>query len=188
LKQEVIDSGATVVIRPDSGNPPEVVLKAVQILDSKFGSTVNTKGYKVLNNVKVIQGDGIDEHSIGAIIEKLVKHGYSITNVAFGMGGGLIQMLNRDTLKFAMKCSSITVNGEERDVFKDPVTDPGKASKAGRLDLVKWMNGKFSTVKLDKGQKANEFSLMRTVYESGELLVDDSLEIIRERAKENSNK
>jgi nicotinamide phosphoribosyltransferase len=112
-----------------------------------------------------------------------MKHGYSVSNIAFGMGGQLLQAHNRDTLKFAMKCSSITVDGKERDVFKDPVTDHGKVSKAGRLDLVKWSNGKFETVRLPVGKNANEFSLMRTVYENGELLVDDNFETIRNRVK-----
>jgi len=183
LRQEVIDSGATVIIRPDSGNPPDVVLETVQILASKFGNTTNTKGYKVLNNVRVIQGDGVDEHSIGAILENLLNHGYSASNVGFGMGGALIQGLNRDTLKFAMKCSSITVDGKNRPVFKDPITDHGKKSKPGRLDLVKWPNGTWQTISLPDGENANEFSALRTVYENGELLIDDSLEKIRERTK-----
>lgn len=184
LKQEVIDSGAVVIIRPDSGNPPDVVLKCIQILDSKFGSKLNSKGFKVLNNVRVIQGDGINENSINKILAVLMTNGYSASNIAFGMGGQLLQAHNRDTLKFAMKCSSITVDGEERDVFKDPVTDPGKSSKAGRLDLVKWANGKFETVKLPAGKIANEFSVMKTVYENGEVLVDESFENIRNRTSD----
>src|SRR5208283_4265477 len=64
LKEEIIKSGATLVVRPDSGNPPEVVLQCLKLLDEKFGHTVNSKGYKVLNYVKVIQGDGVNEHSI----------------------------------------------------------------------------------------------------------------------------
>lgn len=183
LKEEVIKSGATVVVRPDSGNPPVVVLRTVQLLDEKFGSKVNSKGYKVLNNVRVIQGDGINEHSIQAILDNLLDHGYSASNIAFGMGGALLQQHNRDTLKFAMKCSQIYRGTESVDVFKDPVTDHGKSSKAGRLDLVKLANGSFQTIKLGDATDS-EFSLMRTVFENGELLVDDNLEVIRNRARE----
>lgn len=182
LRQEVIDSGAVVIIRPDSGHPPSVVLKTAQLLDEKFGHTVNKKGYKVLNNVRIIQGDGINEHSIKEILERLLDAGYSATNIAFGMGGALLQQLNRDTEKFAMKCSQIYLGDKSVDVFKDPVTDHGKVSKAGRLDLVKWSNGTFQTVKLGDAV-ANEFSVMRTVFENGELLVDDNFAAIRERAK-----
>lgn len=182
LKEEVITSGATVVIRPDSGDPSSVVLKTVQLLAEKFGTSTNSKGYKVLNNVRVIQGDGITEHTIQAILDNLLSHGFSATNIAFGMGGGLLQQLNRDTLKFAMKCSQIYKGTESIDVFKNPITDPGKASKAGRLDLVQWANGKYQTVSL--GDKiANEFSVMKTVYENGEVLIDESLDDIRKRAQ-----
>lgn len=89
LKQKVIDSGATVVIRPDSGIPWEVVPKILSILDSRFGSTINSKGYKVLNNVRVIQGDGVDFESIKTIMDAVVDSGFSIDNIAFGMGGGV---------------------------------------------------------------------------------------------------
>lgn len=195
LKQEIIDSGATVVVRPDSGNPPYVVLKTAQLLDEKFGHTINNKGYKVLNHVKIIQGDGINENSIKEILENLLGAGYSADNCAFGMGGQLLQALNRDTNRFAMKCSSIICNGKEVDVFKDPVTDVGKRSKSGRLDLGAYFNGRydafsgFVTVKLQNGALYSEDwsigyqSAMRTVYENGELLVDDSLDGIRERTK-----
>ena len=139
LRQQVIDSGATVVIRPDSGDPEVVCRKLVQILDQKFGSTVNSKGFKVLNNVRLIQGDGVNEQTIRMILGDFMAHGYSADNIAFGMGGALLQQLDRDTQKFAMKCSSACVNGEWIDVQKDPITDSGKKSKAGRVTL--WQSG-----------------------------------------------
>ena len=63
--------------------------------------------------------------------------GFSADNIAFGSGGGLLQKLNRDTLKFAFKCAAVVVDGQEREVFKNPVTDHGKRSKSGRMKLVK---------------------------------------------------
>lgn len=185
LKQEVIDSGAVLIVRPDSGNPPEVVLNSLQLLDEKFGHTVNSKGFKVLNNVRVIQGDGINETSIQEIVDTFIAAGYSATNVAFGMGGALLQQHNRDTQKFAMKCSHVYVNGDSVDVFKDPVTDPGKKSKAGRLDLSVYPTKdgpSYATSVLTHGEVADYYTAMQTVYENGELLVDDSLEAIRKRA------
>lgn len=181
LKQEVIDSGATVVIRPDSGYPAEVVLKVAQILDRKFGSKINSKGYKVLNNVRIIQGDGVNEYSIKEILDNLIDAGFSATNIAFGMGGALLQSLNRDTLRWAMKCSSITVDNVMRDVFKDPVTDHGKISKRGRLDLVRWQNGNYGTVNIGSEPK-HIYSCMNTVFENGEILVHDTFDKIRNRA------
>jgi nicotinamide phosphoribosyltransferase len=139
LRQQVIDSGATVVIRPDSGDPVDVNRKLIQILDRKFGSTVNAKGFKVLNNVRLIQGDGINELTVRSILGAFMALGYSADNIAFGMGGALLQIVDRDTQKFAMKCSAAEVNGQWIDVVKDPITDSGKKSKAGRVTL--WTNG-----------------------------------------------
>ena len=181
LRQQVIDSGATLVVRPDSGDPPTVVKKCLELLDARFGHTINTKGYRVLNNVRVIQGDGINLDSISSILWVARDAGYSASNVAFGMGGALLQQHNRDTQKFAMKCSSVTVNGEEVDVFKDPIDDKGKASKKGRLDLINH-DGRLVTMSLPKGMIEFSNSVMRTVYEDGEIIVDDTLANIRERA------
>lgn len=141
LRQEVIDSGAVVVVRPDSGDPVTIVKSVIQILDDRFGHTINTKGFKVLNNVRIIQGDGINEETIRQILLELTNLGYSADNIAFGMGGALLQQPNRDTLKYAMKTSAIKIAGETtwREVYKDPVTDHGKRSKRGivrtNLDL-----------------------------------------------------
>lgn len=184
LYQEVIDSGATVVIRPDSGNPVEVVAKVASILSEKFGYEINSKGYKVLKYVRIIQGDGINEQSIHDILSRLKSEGFSASNIAFGMGGALLQKINRDTLKFAYKCSAVVVNGELREVHKEPVTDAVKVSKSGRLDLIRNEKGEYETVKIRGLEKVSEGnSVMRTVYENGTLLIDESLEQIRKRAK-----
>jgi len=185
LRQDVIDSGATVVIRPDSGDPATVVHKCLRLLESKFGSKVNSKGYKVLNNVRVLQGDGINRDSIDRILRCIVEAGYSATNVAFGMGGALLQQHNRDTQKFAMKCSYMEVDGKGVDVFKDPVTDPGKKSKKGRLDLVLGVrpeDGCVETVKLPEGRTCMPHTLMETVFKNGEILKTYTLDEVRKNA------
>ena len=128
LRQQVIDTGATVVIRPDSGDPATMVLNTVRALDATFGALVNDKGYRVLQHVRVMQGDGITIRSIRTILANLQFNGYSADNVAFGQGGALLQIVNRDDLRFAMKCSAVAVDGVWRDVYKDPVTDPAKRS------------------------------------------------------------
>ena len=137
LRQEVLDSGATLVVRPDSGTPHIVVLEVVKLLDQSFGSTVNAKGYRVLNNVRVMQGDGINTREIFRILQNLALSGYSADNVAFGQGGALLQQVNRDTMSFAMKCSAIRVNGTWRDVYKDPIGDSNKRSMRGRFNVVR---------------------------------------------------
>jgi nicotinamide phosphoribosyltransferase len=184
LKEEIIKSGATLVIRPDSGDPVEVVSKCLGILESKFGSTINTKGYKVLNNVRLIQGDGININSIKEILDRINDEGFSTSNIAFGQGGGSLQKLDRDTFKMAIKCSSVIVDGEERSVSKNPVTDHGKISKAGRLDLIQSREyDTYHTVVLNDDEKPGTWSAMHTVYENGEILVDDTLDQIRERSR-----
>jgi nicotinamide phosphoribosyltransferase len=189
LKQKVIDSGATVVIRPDSGDPPTVVRKVLQILGKKFGTTTNKKGFKVLNTVRVIQGDGVNLDSIGEILRVVRDDKFSTENLAFGMGGALLQQHNRDTQRFAMKCSSVTVAGREVDVYKQPVTDTVKNSKRGRLDLIeRRVEGShravnvLDTVQLEPGQAEHPDTVMRTVFENGEVLVTDTLYEVRGRA------
>lgn len=144
LKQEIIDSGAMVVIRPDSGNPSEVVLNCLKILDEKFGSIINSKGYKVLNYVRIIQGDGINENSINDILTLISAYQFSAENVYFGMGGALLQHCNRDTHEFAMKCSAIKINGVWKDVYKSPKHSQLKLSKKGKLSLYKNENGFYT--------------------------------------------
>jgi nicotinamide phosphoribosyltransferase len=181
LREQIIASGATLVVRPDSGDPPAVVRMAVKALDAKFGHTVNSKGYKVLNHVRVIQGDGINEDSIKEILAAIMNDGYSATNVGFGMGGALLQKVDRDTQRFAYKASAGIVNGTYRPIYKDPVTDPRKRSKDGILDLI-LENGKFRTMQYTDFASSYPNSVMRTVFRNGELLVDDNLEMIRSRA------
>ena len=177
LRDEVIASGATVVVRPDSGDPVTVVGQVIELLGKQFGFTTNEKGYKVLNNVRVIQGDGVNPESIRAIIESLIESGWSIDNIAFGMGGALLQKVDRDTLSFALKCSAINIGGEWFDVKKDPVTDSGKKSKAGRVvAIVK--DGEYTASVRGVGVNA-----MRTVFADGELLLETDLEAIRSRAR-----
>ncbi len=184
LKQEVIDSGATIVIRPDSGDPVEVVGKVAEILATKFGVEINSKGYKVLKNVRIIQGDGVNPVSIHNICQSLKDKGFSTSNIAFGIGGALLQKIDRDTMKFAYKCSAIVRDGKLVDVYKEPITDSGKSSKKGRLDLILDENGEYKTVVLpDITTVSAENSQLSTVYENGQVLVDDNLEAIRNRAK-----
>lgn len=181
LKDEVLARDGVLVIRPDSGDPPTVVVKVLNILGEKFGFTTNGKGYKVLHpKVRVIQGDGIDYKMLELILGAMGLAGWSADNIAFGSGGGLLQKLNRDTQKFAFKCSSALVGEEERDVFKQPVTDGGKKSKAGRLKLV-WQHGAHGAVLTTVPATDPREDQLKTVFRNGELLIDQSLAEIRER-------
>ena len=188
LRQEVVDSGSTVVVRPDSGDPVEIVVKVTEILDKNFGSTVNDKGYKVLNNVRVIQGDGIDIDTIDDILEALTSLGYSADNIAFGMGGALLQAPQRDDQKFAMKASSACVNGEWVDVFKDPITDKGKSSMKGRLALSMQCGIGSCSLRtipedLTLGNWSKFDNFLEPVYCDGQILNETSFCEIRDLAK-----
>lgn len=170
LKQKVVDSGAILVIRPDSGDPITQVLQTANILAEKYGYTTNKLGYKVLNGVRIIQGDGIDPVMIRRILIALVEiNHYSAENVAFGMGGALLQRCDRDTFSFAMKMSAIKRAGVWQDVYKDPVAG-GKTSKRGILELVydrttaNKMFNHYKTVKQDE-VTASQSKLFRCVFD-----------------------
>jgi nicotinamide phosphoribosyltransferase len=171
LRDDVINMGGTLVVRPDSGDPLVVPVDVIEILMEKFGYTINKKGYKVLPDcIRVIQGDGITVDNIKAILTRMKSRKLSASNIAFGMGAGLLQQVDRDTYKFAMKCSAKEINGRWEDVWKDPKTDSGKKSKRGRVTLVQDRNTKeFRTIRLDgpTSVKETELNVMRTVYNNG---------------------
>jgi nicotinamide phosphoribosyltransferase len=182
LKDEILAAKIRLVVRPDSGNAIEVILKLLDIFSKGYGYTINSKGYKVLNVIRILQGDGLSKpDDFLDILIAIKQNGYSVENILFGQGGGLLQQVNRDTYQFAMKTCSAKVDGEWIDVFKDPITDSGKRSKKGRLTTVKDINGNISTIRVE--DLSDEFTdLMIDVWDTGTLLVDHTLEEVRNRA------
>lgn len=179
LADKVKNTGGTLVIRPDSGEPVKVVREALMRLDAKFGSRINTKGYKVLPPyIRLIQGDGINTTSLQEILDAVLAAGFSADNLTFGMGGGLLQQVNRDTLGFAMKANAAQINGEWRDVYKDPITSQSKRSKKGRLALIKTNQG-YQTIKLT--ELKGKTNMLEPVFAEGKLLREDNLTVIRQR-------
>jgi nicotinamide phosphoribosyltransferase len=183
LKPDVLHRNGTLIIRPDSGDPINVLTRVFEILGEKFGYQTNPKGYRVLPPcLRVIQGDGVNMFTIQNMLYQLAKfHGWSADNIAFGMGGALLQQLNRDTQKFAFKCSAAEVGGEWRPVFKDPITDPGKNSKHGRLTLIEPQPGEFRTMENVVGLTGEDCLL--TVFENGQIKKEYDLDSIRQRAE-----
>jgi len=188
LREQVIASGATVVIRPDSGDPVEVNRKLIAILGEKFGYTTNAKGFKVLNNVRLIQGDGVNELSIRSILGAFMAMGWSADNIAFGMGGALLQQVDRDTQKFAMKCSAVEIgSGNWINVQKDPITDPGKKSKTGCITL--WKSGGEYVSAVDRptgwhDKGIGDFvDVLETVYCDGKLVKEITFDEVRTNAR-----
>ncbi len=191
LKDKVLQRNGTLVIRPDSGDPVTTLLKVFEILFDRFGFTTNEKGYRVLpKQVRVIQGDGIDYESIQSIYAALKADRVSSENLVLGMGGALLQKVNRDTQKFALKCSYAEVNGEKVDVQKSPMemdehgqlTKSFKSSKAGRLKLVRTAHG----LKTVSESNSSGEDVMETVFENGKIKKVYNFEQIRENASINS--
>lgn len=182
LKEAILGRNGKFVVRPDSprwkGDTVEdQVLWIVQELEKGFGTTVNSKGYKVLNpKVGVIYGDGISPEDIRKCLQKLKENGYSAENCVYGMGGGLLQKLNRDTQRSTFKCCAQRRNGVWYDISKDP-SDATKASKKGRLKLIKDSDGYKTVLESDLGE-----DLLVTVYENGELLVKYTFDQVRQNA------
>src|SRR6202012_4261938 len=176
LRDEILNGKGTLVIRPDSGDPIMTLLKIFEILFDKFGYTVNAKGYKVLPpQVRVIQGDGVNYAEIINIYNALKANGISAENLVLGMGGALLQKVDRDTQKFALKCSSAVIDGKEVAVEKSPtemdgqghITPSFKKSKGGRLKLVK-IDGGFKTVNQHEYPELTDE--LHTVFENGKLI------------------
>lgn len=182
LKEKILAREGTTVIRFDSGDPTGTLVTGIDILMHKFGFNVNSKGYKVLpDKVRVLQGDGVTYEKIEEIQHSLNVNKFSADNIAaYGMGGGLLQKVDRDTLKFALKCSAIKKNGEWFDVYKDPVGDKSKASKKGRLALIK-EEGQYKTIRQEE-LKGRE-NILIPVFENGRLLKEHSFKEVRDRAE-----
>ncbi len=181
LKDKVEAMGGTLVVRPDSGDPTIVPIEIIELLGKAFGYTVNAKGYKVLPScVRVLQGDGVNPVSIETILKRMEAKGWSAKNIAFGMGGALLQPdVHRDTMAWAMKANA-TKRADDpvwHDVFKDPITDTGKTSKRGKQALIN-TKGEYMSVRADE-LPAGAKDLLETVWQNGELLRDQTLTDIR---------
>lgn len=181
FKDQIINSGGRLVIRPDSGNPEYVLLACMTKLFKYFGYTETKTGHKLLPNyVRMIWGDGITGQRINEILYYMSANNIAAENFAFGMGGGMLQKYNRDSVSFAFKMNERrNADGTVDLVNKEPVTGKGKASKAGRQALVECDDHIFS---IPENKLENRENLLRTVYLDGELLVDEPFSVIRERA------
>jgi nicotinamide phosphoribosyltransferase len=192
LKDQILARQGKLVIRPDSGNPADILCGTnrvtavthmlgtaqekgvIETLWDLFGGTVNDKGYKVLNpRVGAIYGDSIDTERASEILQRLQAKGFASTNVVFGCGSYNYQYVTRDTYGFAMKATWAQVNGEEHMLYKDPVTDDGgKRSAKGRLGVADDAFGTRGLFLVDgltkKSEQTNSAgNLLQTVWENG---------------------
>jgi len=184
LHDKIMGRNGTLVIRPDSGDPHEVLPRILDILWDRFGGEVNDRGYKVLDShVRIIQGDGVCRETITSILDRVMASGYSADNIGFGSGGGLLQKFNRDTYAFAFKCSSITVDGVESEVYKEPVGMSAKNSKRGKLALVRKDDGSYETVSANAVPIPSGEYLLKLRFLDGVVHNSPTFSEIRERAK-----
>ena len=183
LKEKIINSKGTFVVRPDSGKLPDTIIELLDTLSSEenFGYTLNSKGYKELPSyIRVIQGDGVDKNSIEDILISMKENNYSAANITFGMGGALLQKLDRDTYSFAMKVSAIHDGNTWKDVYKEPSNDKTKNSRRGRFAIVQ--NDELEVVDLEK---LNQTNLLKTKYKDGKLYNETDLKVIRNKVEIN---
>ncbi|CAK0822086.1 unnamed protein product [Prorocentrum cordatum] len=181
LKTTIEKRDGVLVVRPDSGKFPGIVLQVLEKLKTKFGSTTTSTGHRVMPDcIRVVQGDGADIKSLEVVLQAMKDKKWAADNLAFGSGGALLQKMHGDTQKCAFKCSYALIKGQDVDVVKDPITEPGKKFKNGKLTL-ELNGGQWTTVTEGKGNPS--LDKLVEVFRDGNLLVDDTFAAIRERAK-----
>ncbi len=179
LRDKVINRNGILVFRPDSGDPREVLPELYKIIANRFGSSLNSKGYNLLfKKTELMQGDHVKRTTLQGMLDAIMDAGWSIDSQHFGSGGGLLMDCNRDTQRFAAKCSYTERNGVGHDVFKKPVTDPTKNSKRGQQKLV-LKNGKIVTVREEKPG----VDILQDVFLNGDVLVKHKMDEIIDRAE-----
>jgi len=195
LKEEVLARNGKVVVRPDSGNPVDIICGnpdarttaekkgVIELLWDTFGGTINEKGYKELNDhIGAIYGDSITLERASQICERLKEKGFASTNVVLGIGSFTYQYNTRDTFGFAMKATYGEVAGKGREIYKDPITDDGTKKSAKGLMKVVIENGAYALI--DQVSWVEECKgELKEVYRNGILLIDDTLSEIRKRVR-----
>jgi|5B_taG_2_1085324.scaffolds.fasta_scaffold00395_17 nicotinamide phosphoribosyltransferase len=194
LKDDILKRDGKVVIRPDSGDPVKIVAGdenapkgtpenkgAIECLWEIFGGSVTAQGYKMLDeHIGLIYGDSITLERAQAILHKLEQKGFASSNVVFGIGSYTYQYATRDNFGFAMKATSGVVNGQRRDIFKDPKTDSGtKKSAKGLLKVVK--EGNTYILHDQQTEEGEEGGALDVIFLDGKLVKPVTLSEVRQR-------
>lgn len=195
IKEEILGRDGKLVVRPDSGDPVDIICGenrtvggaspkdkgVVELLWDLFGGTVNAQGFKVLDShIGAIYGDSITTERAAQICERLAEKGFATTNVVLGIGSFTYQYNTRDTFGFAMKATSVVVNGERREIFKDPITDDGVKKSAKGLVRVDLVGDEYVLVD-EVSEEEEEKGELKAIYEDGQFLLETNLEEIRKR-------
>lgn len=196
VKNKILAREGKYVVRPDSGDPKKILCGdpeapegspenkgTFRLLEETFGATVNSKGFKELNpKIGVIYGDGMYFDRYKDILDTMEEMGFANTNLVIGIGGLLLQQHNRDDLGFAFKATYAEINGKATELFKDPITDPGKKSHKGLMVLEKDTEGNLHTV--DQVDTVREKTgLLETVFKNGKVTKEYTLDEIRKRSE-----
>jgi nicotinamide phosphoribosyltransferase len=195
LKNEIINREGKVVIRPDSGNPVDIICGTangkteserkgvIELLWDTFGGHINDKGYKeLIPQIGAIYGDSITIDRATQICERLKAKGFASTNVVLGIGSYTYQYNTRDTFGFAMKATYGEVDGQGREIFKDPITDDGTKKSAKGLMKVVLENGVYQLIDQVDWQAEKQGEL-KEVFRDGKLLIEQHLSEIRSRVR-----
>ena len=187
LREQVLARDGVLIVRPDSGDPMQIVPEVIEALMARFGHTTTAQGYKLLHEkVRVIQGDGVTRFSIVKIMDELMRRGLAIGNIAFGMGAGLLQKLDRDNFSYTMKASANYRGGAWVDVHKDPVTAGGsKTSKRGRQGAMLDASGVLVARRVEDIPAGAD--ALQPVFQDGELLNVQTLDEVRAQARRAPN-
>jgi nicotinamide phosphoribosyltransferase len=204
LKEEIMARDGKLVIRPDSGDPVDIICGyntdgsfyseietsrpeykgVIELLWDVFGGTINEQGYKVLDShIGAIYGDSITIDRAEEICKRLEAKGFASTNIVLGVGSFTYQYNTRDTFGFAMKATYVEVNGEAREIFKDPVTDDGTKKSATGLLFVGWDDNLEITLYDKVDWRTETMGLLQTIYKDGKQRNVTTLEEIRKRLK-----
>lgn len=142
LKDKIMARDGKLVIRPDSGDPVDIICGAweenrlssgnyektpksgfegkgvIELLWDIFGGTVNEQGYKVLDShIGAIYGDSITLERQVEIYKRLAEKGFASTNIVLGVGSFTYQYNTRDTFGWAAKGSWFEI--EHHDVVNE---------------------------------------------------------------------
>jgi nicotinic acid phosphoribosyltransferase len=178
--------GILFVVRPDSGEPVQCVLDGLYACERAFGADTNSKGFKVLRGAAVIQGDGINVKTLMKIADAVEAAGFSAQNVAYGMGGGLLQKQDRDTLKVAIKLCAIDLGNGLEGRMKKPSDDISKTSLPGpfQVNNVSGRPQVYPLYSVPWGDHRYENNKLETIWNHGPTDYKwETIDQVRERIK-----
>jgi nicotinamide phosphoribosyltransferase len=209
LKEEILARDGKLVIRPDSGDPVDIICGletplnkeefatyshrptkpenkgVIELLWDVFGGTINNQGYKVLDShIGAIYGDSITIDRADEICRRLEAKGFASTNIVLGIGSFTYQYNTRDTFGFAMKATYVDVNGVGQEIFKDPITDDGvKKSAKGLLRV----NEDLTLSDQVSWKEQEEEGILQVLYRDGMFENYTNFKTIKEKLNESRN-